>query len=56
MGFQEEYDKLHAHYKKVLSEPCEDPEDQATRDRLARCDRLYKEEGHTITCANHQVY
>lgn len=56
MGFQEKFDKQHEHYKKVLAEPCEDPKDQATRDRLARYDRLHQKEGHSLMCACQQVF
>jgi len=56
MGFQEEFDKLHALYVKAAAEPCDNPKDQETHGRLARYDRLHQKEGHTITCACHQVF
>jgi hypothetical protein len=56
MSFQEQFDKLHAHYQKVQAEPCDNPKDQETHDRLARYDHLHQTEGHTLMCACQQVF
>ena len=56
MDFQERYDKLHAHYEKATSGPCDNPKDQTTRDQLARYDRLHQKEEHALMCACQQVF